>query len=361
MANLQQFEQKIEAAKAQAANIRTKMDQSAQVMAQISKGDVIIGNADFDIQSANLEDVIKQGKVMEANIADLILGLEDITNSFGAEFETMKSYTTTEKLIGFLSKKKQQSMRTDRVRATSLSDNLTDLLTKSQDVVNLLTEQRAVLQERYVESEKSLRESIESRKSTLAELDGVKAKMEELRPQLADLSNAIINSQDAVERTNLEGRHSEIATALNVAAAKEQELLAESQTYELHTNRLQIYVSSVNDQIAAQSTLINKLTIDTAYRVGMYKTLEVSLKTAAQQEVAHSINTLGTAVDHEAEKTMAGIGAAAQAGIAGLLEMHEKSMNASDNIQKNKKFADDAFLARFKTVVDKHDAAAYGG
>jgi hypothetical protein len=41
--------------------------------------------------------------------------------------------------------------------------------------------------------------------------------------------------------------------------------------------------------------------------------------------------------------------------------MHEKSMNASDNIQKNKKFADDAFLARFKTVVDKHDAAAYGG
>lgn len=360
MAKLQQFDQKIEEAKAQAASIRTKMDQSAQVMAQLAKGDVLIGSSDFDIQTANLDDVIKQGKVMEGNIADLILGLEDVTNSFGAEFEAMKSFTTAEKLIGFLSKKKQQSMRTERVRATSLSDNLTDLLSKSKEVVDLLTEQRAILTERYKESEQSLRESIASRQKTLAELDIVKARMEELTPQMSDLTNQIVNSQDATERTALEARHSEIATAMNEAAAKEQELLAESQTYELHTNRLQVYVASVNDQIAAQSTLINKLTIDTAYRVGMYKTLEVSLKTAAQQQVAHKINTLGTAVDNEAEKTMAGIGAAAQAGIAGLLEMHEGSMAASDTVQRNKKMADDDFFRRFKTVVDKHDSATYG-
>lgn len=360
MANSQQLEQKIQAAKAQAADIRTKMDKSAEVASLIAKSDAVVGSADFDIQSATLEDVIKQGRVMEANIADLILGLEDRTNSFGAEFQSMQTFTTTERLVGFLSKKKQQSMRTDRVRQTSLSDNLTDLLKKSDEIVTLLIDQRAVLQDRYVESEKSLRESIESRKATLAELDGVKVRMDELGPQLADLSNQIINSQDATERTTLEGRHSEIATALNEARAKEQELLAESQTYELHTNRLQTFVASVNDQIAAQSTLINKLTIDTAYRVGMYKTLEVSLKTAAQQEVAHKINTLGTAVDNEAEKTMAGIGAAAQAGIADLLEKHENSMVVSETVAKNKRLADDAFLARFKTVVDKHDAAAYG-
>ena len=40
-----------------------------------------------------LDDVLRQQKVMETNIADLIIGLEDATNVFGSEFESMKSYT----------------------------------------------------------------------------------------------------------------------------------------------------------------------------------------------------------------------------------------------------------------------------
>ncbi|TGV50790.1 hypothetical protein EN792_077925, partial [Mesorhizobium sp. M00.F.Ca.ET.149.01.1.1] len=94
--------------------------------------------------------------------------------------------------------------------------------------------------------------------------------------------------------------------------------------------------------IAAQSTLINKLTIDTEQRIVLYKALEDSLKTAAQQDVAHKINTLGSQVDNTAEETMAGIGAASQKHIGDLLEMHEKNMVASADIQRRKKLADDA-------------------
>lgn len=46
---------------------------------------------------------------MEANIADMIIGLEDITNSFGDEFKNMQECTVGEKLIGFFSKTKAQS------------------------------------------------------------------------------------------------------------------------------------------------------------------------------------------------------------------------------------------------------------
>ena len=59
----------------------------------------------------------------------------------------------------------------------------------------------------------------------------------------------------------------------------------------------QTFVDSLNNQIAAQATLINKLTIDTEQRIVLYKALEDSLKTAAQQDVAHKINTLGSQVD----------------------------------------------------------------
>ena len=83
------------------------------------------------------------------------------------------------------------------------------------------------------------------------------------------------------------------------------------------------------------------------------------MKTAAQQEVAHKINTLGSKVDNTAEETMAGIGAAAQKHIGDLLELHEKNMVSTADIQRRKKLADDAFARRFDEVMRKHNASDY--
>ena len=144
-------------------------------------------------------------------------------------------------------------------------------------------------------------------------------RIEELNPLLLDIENRIAASTSQKERTQLEGERSKLATEYNEKQAKEQELLAESQTLERYTSMFQTFVDSLNNQIAAQNTLINKLTIDTEQRIVLYKALEDSLKTAAQQDVAHKINTLGSQVDNTAEETMAGIGAAAQKHIGDLL------------------------------------------
>ena len=60
-----------------------------------------------------------------------------------------------------------------------------------------------------------------------------------------------------------------------------------------------------------------------------------------------------------AEETMAGIGAASQRHIGDLLELHEKNMVASADIQRRKKLADDAFARRFEEVMRKHNSADY--
>jgi len=39
--------------------------------------------------------------------------------------------------------------------------------------------------------------------------------------------------------------------------------------------------------------------------------------------------------------------------------MHEKNMLATQDIQRRKKLADDAFARRFQTVMDKHNTANY--
>jgi len=354
----QKLDQEIEKTQTMVEEMRSKIEQSGQILDKIAESESL-GEVDFDIENARIEDVLSQQKVMEANIADLIIGLEDVTNSFGSEFDNMQAFSFAEKLVGIFSKTKAKAMRNDRVRTTSLAGNLQDLLSKSDTIVTILKNQREVLDSRYGSSEESLKTVIERRQQVTEELKSTQARIEELNPMLLDVENQIAASTDQAERTKLEGKRSELATEYNQAQAREQELLAASQTLERYTSMFQTFVDSLNNQIAAQKTLINKLSIDTEQRIVLYKALEDSLKTAAQQDVAHQINTLGAKVDTAAEETMAGIGAAAQSHIADLLELHEKNMLSTQEIQRRKKLADDAFARRFSEVMDKHQASSY--
>ncbi|MFP1632245.1 hypothetical protein ACLB6G_10940 [Zhengella sp. ZM62] len=359
MAQLQNFDQEIERTRQQVESMRSKIEQSGVILEKFAKADAKIGEADFDIENARIQDVIQQQKTMEANIADLIIGLEDATNVFGSEFESMKNYTGWEKFIGIFSKQNMQRMRTERVRNMSLAGNLQELLSKSDTIVGILKNQKQVLDSRYASSEASLKQVLERRKDAMARLEETQKRIMELNPMLLDVENRIAASTDQKTRTDLESERSQLATEYNEAQAKEQELLAESQTLERYTSMFQTFVDSLNNQKAAQQTLINKLTIDTEQRIVLYKALEDSLKTAAQQDVAHKINTLGSQVDNTAEETMAGIGAAAQKHIGDLLEMHEKNMVVTADIQRRKKLADEDFARRFEEVMRKHNAADY--
>ncbi|EFL90994.1 hypothetical protein [Ahrensia sp. R2A130] len=358
MANLAKFDAEIARTKETVDSMRTKIRESGMVLDQMAKADSI-SDSGFDIENARIQDVLNQQKVMEGNIADLIIGLEDATNVFGSEFESMKSFTGWENFINVFSKQRAQRMRTERVRNMSLAGNLQELLAKSDTITGILKEQENILNERYDQSESSLREVIDRRKGTIGQLEEIQERIEELNPELMDLENQIALTTDQSQRADLESKRSLLATEYNAAQAKEQELLAESQTLERYTSMFQTFVDSLNNQKAAQATLINKLTIDTEQRIVLYKALEDSLKTAAQQEVAHRINTLGTQVDEAAETTMAGIGAASQSHIGDLLEMHEKNMVSSKDIQRRKQLADDAFARRFQEVMDKHNKADY--
>ncbi len=358
MATLQEFDSQIEQTRQTVEDMRDKLEKSGVILDKLAETETI-GEIDFDIENARIRDVLAQQKTMEANIADLIIGLEDATNVFGAEFESMKSYSGWEKFIGVFSKERMQRMRSDRVRNMSLAGNLQELLAKSDTIVGILKAQKDALDSRYAASEASLRKVIDRRTATMSELEEVQKRIEELNPMLLDLENQISAATKQKKRAELEGQRSELATEYNQSQAREQELLAESQTLERYTSMFQTFVDSLNNQLAAQQTLINKLTIDTEQRVVLYKALEDSLKTAAQQDVAHKINTLGNRVDTAAEETMAGIGAAAQSHIGDLLEMHEKNMASTKDIQRRKKLADEAFARRFEEVMAKHNSANY--
>ncbi len=140
--------------------------------------------------------MLKQQKVMEGNIADLIIGLEDATNVFGTEFESMKSFTGWESFIGIFSPASKQRMRTERVRNMSLAGNLQELLSKSDTIVGILKAQKQVLEQRYATSETSLAQVIERRKATIENLTAVQKRIEEVNPLLLDIENRIAASTE---------------------------------------------------------------------------------------------------------------------------------------------------------------------
>ena len=84
MAALQKLDAEIEKTRGVVENMRSSIERSGFALDGFAGTDRKIGDADFDIENARIEDVLRQRTVMEGNIADLIIGLEDATDVFGA-------------------------------------------------------------------------------------------------------------------------------------------------------------------------------------------------------------------------------------------------------------------------------------
>jgi len=314
-----------------------------------------------DIENASLEDVHAHTELMNANIAELIMGLDDVTSAFSKDFDEMRSKTTMESVVGWFSGAKAASMREERMRTASVDDKLQDLISKSDIITKLLQGQLATLSEQKTKVETNLTGTLDEREATVGELEQVRADILAIDPQIITLEGKISVEQDAAKRTKLESELAGLNTKYNEMVQMEQVKLAKSQTLERYIEKGKTWVDSLQNQAATQMVLINKLETDTRQRVVLYDALSKSLKTAQQQDVAHKINEIGVKTDQEAQTAMAAIGAATNARMADMLEAHEDHMVFAREVLEQKAKADERFVRRFQKIVEKHDSNQYGG
>ncbi len=354
------FETQIRESQTQVANAQAKISELTSrieaARAKMASGtDVTI-----EIENATLEDVHAQTDAMNANIAELIMGLDDVTAGFQQDFDEMRSKTGMEKLIGIFSKGKAESMRQERMRTASIDDKLQDLISKSNVIQKLLEGQLAVLDEQKIKVESNLSETLTERETTVGALEKTRADVLDLAPKIIALENKIAVEQDAAARTALESELAELNARYNELVQQEQVQLAKSQTLERYIEKGKTWLDSLQNQSATQMVLINKLMTDTRQRVVLYDALTKSLKTAQQQDVAHRINEIGVQTDKEAQQAMAAIGAATNSRMADMLEAHEDHMVFARKVLEEKAKADERFMRRFQKIVEKHDKNAYG-
>lgn len=350
------------------AQIKESQEQVAAAQAKISAITETIEKARvkldegvaIDVENATLEDVHKHTEVMNANIAELIMGLDDVTAAFSTEFDEMRSKTGWESFVGIFSQGKSESMRQERLRDATIDDKLQDLIAKSDVIVRLLQGQLELLNNQKTKVEANLSGTLTDREETVAALEAVRKAIASMDPRLIGLENKISVEQDAAARTKLETELAELNAKHNAMVQDEQVKLARSQTLERYIEKGKTWVDSLTNQAATQLVLINKLQTDTKQRVVLYDALTSSLKTAQQQDVAHRINEIGVKTDQEAQAAMAAIGAATNDKMADMLEAHEGHMVFARKILEDKAKADERFARRFATIVEKHDKNAYG-
>ncbi|MBO9395557.1 hypothetical protein J7400_02615 [Shimia sp. R9_2] len=354
------FESQVRESQAQVATAQSKI---AELTGRIDAAREKMKTGDdvaIDIENATLEDVHAHTEVMNANIAELIMGLDDVTAAFSKDFDQMRDKTGWESFVGIFSRGKSESMRAERIKTANIDDKLQDLIAKSDVITKLLESQLAVLEEQKVKVEDNLTETLDEREFTVGELENLRAEILGMDPQIIALENKIAVEQDAAARTKLETELADLNKAYNELVQQEQVKLAKSQTLERYIEKGKTWVDSLQNQAATQMVLINKLQTDTRQRVVLYDALTKSLKTAQQQDIAHRINEIGVETDKEAQASMAAIGTATNQRMADMMEAHEEHMVFARDVLAAKAKADERFARRFQKIVEKHDKNLYG-
>ena len=352
-AQVLESQKQVAEAQAKIAELTGRIDSAR---AKIKSGD----DAMIDIENATLDDVHAHTEVMNANIAELIMGLDDVTAAFSKDFDEMRTKTGWESFVGIFSKGKSESLRQERMRTANIDDKLQDLISKSDVITKLLESQLATLNEQKAKVESNLTGTLDEREFTVQELENVRAEILAMDPKIIELENKIAVTQDAAERTKLETELADLNKAYNALVQDEQVKLAKSQTLERYIEKGKTWVDSLQNQAATQMVLINKLQTDTKQRVVLYDALSKSLKTAQQQDVAHRINEIGVETDKEAQAAMAAIGTATNQRMADMMEKHEEHMVFAREVLEAKAKADERFARRFQAIVEKHDKNLYG-
>jgi peptidoglycan hydrolase CwlO-like protein len=316
-------------------------------------------NFDLDFENASLSNVKDAENALNNNMVRLINSLDSTTNELGNEFTTMRQLTAKEKFIGIFSKTKASEMRSERISEASVESNLQDILTQSNSITALLQSQLESLNNEVEIGRKNLTHTLELREKATVELDGVRTEISNLSPQIEDLQLKRSNEEDATSRTKLDGELNTLIQEENELKDKEAVLLNQSMTLERYIKLNESNVDSLNNQITSQKVMIGKLKTDTQQREIIYKSLEVSLKTAEQQETAHAINKIGTETDKVVQNMHASIGASTSNALAEMMEDHKGNMQSANDVLKAKAEADDMFYSRFGAVSEEHDSESY--
>lgn len=332
------------------------LQRTEQLVAEADSPDAV--KQRLDVEKAKLRDVIGEKQRLQNTVGSLIAGYDALTNALGGQIDSMKDMTMWESVVGFFSARSARQMREARIQTADIDTQLQDLVAQTQAINKLLTDHLVTLNREYGSVKSMLDDQQVKLKGATEEFEKMDKELEELNLQIAEKRDALAEKTGA-DRVTADKELQGLINKANDATEKRNTALSNAQTHELFIENHKIALDSLLRQKAAQRVLIDKLRISTENRIIQYSATVESLRTAAQQESAHTINEVGTQVDEESTRTMAAIGAAADRQIVDMLEKHADDVAKRRATQNDIARADAEFARRFAEVAQKFLEDAY--
>lgn len=308
--------------------------------------------SEFDLERARLRDVIGEKARLQETVGALIAGYDALTNALGGEIDSMKDMTRLESFVGFFSPSRAKEMRERRVQTADIDAQLQDLVAQTQAINRLLSGHLQTLNGEY----DTVKTSLDHQQSELAKatraFEAADLELEELHLRIAAKRDELVE-KTGLERVAADQELQELINQANELTEVRNTNLSNAQAHELFAENHKIALDSLLRQKAAQRVLIDKLRISTENRIVGYTATVESLRTAAQQESAHTLDQVGTQIDQETTRTMAAIGAAADLQIVEMLERHAGDVHRRRSTQAEISRADAEFARRFAAVAQR--------
>lgn len=308
----------------------------------------------IDIENIDLEGVRKEQDGLQENMVYLISELDSLTSSVGDEFKTMQEKTMSESIVSIFSEKRSKAMRSQRIKNSSISNILDDLIVKSDKITTMLAEHNEILDVEQTTVSQKLDSNLQEIETNNIELEEVTAKIEDLQGQIAGVDADISKQTSKAAKSSLEIKRKALVEEFNATNSRQKELTAIAQTLSDYTEKLNVFLQSLEEQKTSNKALISKIDIDKKQRQVMYSATEQALKTAAHQEVAGEVNRIGTHVDSAVTQTMAAVGAAGMKQLADIGENHEEIMKNNAEIAEKQQAAAAEFQNRFAHILENY-------
>ena len=332
------------------------LKRTEQIVAAADSADAV--RSHIDVEKARLRDVISEKSRLQQTVGALIAGYDALTNSLGGQIDSMKEKTTWETLVGFFSETTAREMRESRIQTADIDTQLQDLVVQTQAINKLLSDHLETLNGEYATVKQMLDDQQVKLKAATATFEAADIKLEELNLRVSEKRESLAELT-GTQRVDADKELQALVNEANELTEKRNTELSNAQTHELFIENHKIALDSLLRQKAAQRVLIDKLRISTENRIVQYAATVESLRTASQQESAHTINEIGTQVDNETSRTMAGIGAASDRQIIEMLERHASDVNKRRATQADVARADAEFAKRFAETAQKFLEDAY--
>ena len=352
------------------AQVSQQSQRSESVVDVLKRTQTLVDQADsidsvksqLNVEKAKLRDVIGEKARLQQTVGALIAGYDALTNALGGQIDSMKDMTFFESFVGMFSGSKAKQMRERRVQTADIDSQLQDLVAQTQSINRLLSEHLTTLNREYDTVKASLDDQQAKLKTSTTDFETADRKLEELNVAVSEKRDSMAELTGA-ERVTADKELQKLVNEANELTEQRNTSLSNAQTHELFAENHKIALDSLLRQKAAQRVLIDKLRISTENRIVQYAATVESLRTAAQQESAHTLNEVGTQIDQETSRTMAAIGAAADRQIVEMLERHADDILKRRNTQADVTRADAEFARRFAEVAQKflEDAYSEGG